>query len=303
MTLTGIIPPVVTLLDEHGQIDVDKNKQMLDFLIEQGVHGLLLLGSSGEFPHFSFAEKQAYLTEIIPYVKDRVPVLVGTGGTVIEETIALSNHAAHLGAAGVLVVNPYYWTMADEQLVSYFDTIAKAIHTDLYLYNIPQLTGQDIPVDVIVEVVARNANVRGIKETVASLSRIRLVIEQVANRFTQFSVYSAFDEQLLDAQIAGAAGSINGTSVFFPEASVRLYDAIAKKDFAAIQHHHQQLTTLMAIYSWHPSYFLSMKEALYARLFPTETVPMRAPFIYTSPNLRELAQALLQELSIKGGAQ
>lgn len=301
--MKGIIPPVVTLLDENGAIDVNKNKQMLDFLIKKGVHGILLLGSSGEFPHFSLAEKKAYLDEIVPYIRQRVPVLVGTGGTVLEETIDFSNYAAQLGVAGVLVVNPYYWPLTDEQLYSYFSEVAENIETDLYLYNIPQLTGQDIPISVIKKLAQNYKTICGIKETVATLSRIREIITEVAEQIEHFEVYSAYDEHLLDAQLSGAAGSINGSSVFLPEFSVALYDAIQAQNFELVKELHGKMTKLMEIYKWHPSFYLTMKIGVHERLFKGTPIGYRKPFIVNSDELVPKVSKIIEETFSLGGVR
>lgn len=293
--MKGIIPPVVTLLDENGTIDVEKNKDMLDKIIDGGVHGLVLFGSSGEFPHFTLQEKKDYLREIIPYLKDRIPVVVGTGGTVLEETIELSKFVEDLGANAVMVVNPYYWTMSEEQIYAYYAELAKNISIDIYLYNIPQLTGQEIPISVIVDLAKDFTNIKGIKETVGSISRIRNVINTVKKVKPDFHVYSAFDEHLLDAQILGASGSINGTSVFLPEISVSLYNAIHNNDFEEVKRLHQLISNLMELYTWHPSFYISMKEAVYARWYPNESVNLRTPFVNVKQDLRSLAKNMIDE--------
>lgn len=113
--------------------------------------------------------------------------------------------------------------------------------------------------------------------------------------------YSAFDDQLLDAQLLGAAGSINGTAVFLPELSVNLYHAIQQKDFETIQALHVEISGKMDLYEWHPSFYLSMKEAVYARWFPKERVNMRTPFVNTELDLRPLAEKLVGEYAISGG--
>ncbi|WP_153723012.1 dihydrodipicolinate synthase family protein [Sporosarcina cascadiensis] len=293
--MKGIISPVVTLLKEDGQIDICKNKKMIDKLIERGVHGIVLLGSSGEFPHFSMEEKKDYLKEILPYIGRRIPVLVGTGGTVIEETINLSKFAEELGAEGVLVVNPFYWETSDEQMYTYFRDVAESLSIDLYLYNIPQLTGQEIPINVVKRLSRELKNIRGIKETVSSMARIRLVIDEVARMTDNFHVYSAFDEHLLDAQLSGASGSINGSSVFLPEVSVDLYNAVQKEDFTEIKSNHLILCELMNIYSLHPSFFLTMKLAVHERWFRDNPVGYRKPFINSEPYLSDKVKAIITE--------
>lgn len=301
--MKGIISPVVTLLDENGNIDIEKNKDMLDKIIDGGVHGLILLGSSGEFPHFTLKEKKEFLSEVIPYLNNRIPVLVGTGGTVLEETVELSNFVEQLGGDGVLVVNPYYWTMSEEQIYTYYAELAKRVTIDIYLYNIPQLTGQEIPVNVIVKLASEFPTIKGIKETVGSMARIRHVINAVKSVKPDFHVYSAFDEHLLDAQILGASGSINGTSVFLPELSVSLYNAIQNNDFKEIKELHQQISELMDLYSWHPSFYISMKEAVYARWYPTERVNLKTPFVNNELDLRSLAQAMITKSLVLGGTK
>ncbi|BDH62643.1 dihydrodipicolinate synthase family protein [Lysinibacillus sp. PLM2] len=298
--MRGIIPPVVTLIDENGKPDLAKNKQMLDKIIEAGVHGLVLLGSSGEFPHFTMQEKKDYLNEIIPYLRGKLPVLVGTGGVILEETIELTLFVERLGADGVLVVNPFYWNLSDEQIYVYYAELAKAVNIDIYLYNIPQLTGQEIPVCVIEKLAKDFDNIRGIKETVSSISRIRTVINELNSVREDFYVYSAFDEHLLDAQILGAAGSINGTSVFLPELSVRLYEAIHNSDFSQVKKLHIEISNKMELYSWHPSFYISMKEAVYARWFPEESVNLRTPFINNEQDLRSLAKAMIEKSLCSG---
>nr|WP_106780485.1 dihydrodipicolinate synthase family protein [Lysinibacillus timonensis] len=299
--MKGIIPPVVTLLDGNGKIDVAKNKEMLDKIIAAGVHGLVLLGSSGEFPHFTMEEKKNYLTDIVPYLKGKLPVLVGTGGTVLDETIELTLFIEELGADGALVVNPYYWSMSDEQIYAYYAEISKAVSIDIYLYNIPQFTGQEIPINVIQKLALDFSNIRGIKETVGSISRIRNVINQLQSVREDFLVFSAFDEHLLDAQILGAAGSINGTSVFLPELSVSLYEAIQYNDFDRVKKLHTEICNKMELYSWHPSFYISMKEAVYARWFPQESVNLRTPFIHNEQNIRKLAEEMVRESLCSGG--
>lgn len=301
--MKGIISPVVTLLDENGNIDLEKNKDMLDKIIGGGVHGIVLLGSSGEFPHFTLNEKKEFLSEVIPYLNNRVPLLVGTGGTVLEETVKLSNFVEQLGGDGVLVVQPYYWTMSEEQIYAYYAELANRVTIDIYLYNIPQLTGQEIPINIIEKLAGEFPQIKGIKETVGNIGRIRNVINTVKSVKPDFHVYSAFDEHLLDAQILGASGSINGTSVFLPEISVSLYNAIQKNDFKQIKELHQQISDLMDLYSWHPSFYISMKEAVYARWYPNERVNLKTPFVNNEQDLRSLAQTMISKSLVLGGTK
>lgn len=160
----GIIPLMVTLFYQQDEIDWQANQKLADWLIEQGIHGILFMGSSGEFSLLTLEERKLFAKEMISYVNGRIPVLIGTGTTSIKDTIDLLQHAESMGVNGVLIVNPYYWKFTDDQLYQYYTTIADNISIPIMLYNIPSLTGQSFSSHLVRRLAVSRKNIVGIKD-------------------------------------------------------------------------------------------------------------------------------------------
>lgn len=302
MSFHGIIPPVVTLFDEAGNLDLALNRRYMDHLLSRNVDGILLMGSSGEFSFLTTEEQKLYVREMIKHINGRVPVMVGVGHTALKEVLELTSYAEAQGADGVLVVSPYYWKLTDEQLYRFYSTIAEQTNLQVFLYNIPLLTGQSLSVELIKKLAETHMNIAGIKETVSDFGHIRQVLAEVTKVRSDFRVFSAFDEHLLPAQMIGAAGSINGSAVFAPEVSVELYNAYQKGDLAEAEKKHQIISKLMEVYAFTPTFFTSMKEAVHQRWFD---VPAghRSPCDVYPADLREKVAGLLKTIQTKEGVQ
>ena len=298
--LKGIIPPVVIFFDQNGEIDYSLNKTHIDKLIDSGIDGVLLLGSSSEFSSLKLSEKMEYLKEIVPHINGRVPILVGVGNTVLKESIELAQYAESIGVQGVMAVNPYYWKLTNNQMVEYFSEIANAVSINTYLYNIPQLTGQEIPIEVISTLVENQPNIRGIKETVSDFGRIRKVLRAIKEKHPQFDVFTAFDEHLVDGYLIGAAGSINGTTNFLPEVTVNLLKALEAKDFDQIQKYQLQISSLMEVYDINNSLFSTFKEGAYYRWFNDLQTGARKPFSKYDKDTRKKVGKLIDSIIEQG---
>ncbi|MBM7691545.1 4-hydroxy-tetrahydrodipicolinate synthase [Peribacillus deserti] len=302
MNFHGIIPPVVTLFDEAGNLDLELNRQYIDLLISQNIHGILLMGSSGEFSSLTSEEHKLYVREMIKHIKGRIPVMVGVGHTALKEVLQLTSYAEEHGADGVLVVSPYYWKLSDEQLYRFYSIVANHTKLQVFIYNIPLLTGQNLPVELIKKLAEAHSNIAGIKETVSDFGHLRQVLTEVRKVRSDFRVFSAFDEHLLPAQMIGASGSINGSAVFAPEISVNLYNSYQNGNLALAEKNHQTLSKLMELYTFTPTYFTAMKEAVHQRWFNT-AAGHRAPCDVFPADLRDQVAALLQSIKQEEGVQ
>ncbi|MDM5212302.1 dihydrodipicolinate synthase family protein [Peribacillus sp. NJ4] len=302
MNFHGIIPPVVTLFDETGNLDIPLNRSYIDLLISKNIDGILLMGSSGEFSSLTTEERKLYVREMIKHINGRVPVMVGVGHTSLKEVLELTSYAEEHGANGVLVVNPYYWKLSDEQLYRHFSSVANHTNLQVFIYNIPLLTGQNLSIELIKKLAEDHSNITGIKETVSDFGHLRQVLEEVKKVRSDFRVFSAFDEHLLPAQMIGAAGSINGSAVFMPEISVDLYESYQKGDLTEAQKYHQVISKLMDVYNYGPTFFTAMKEAVHQRWFD---VPAghRSPCDVYPVDLSDKVAALLKILDMKEGVQ
>jgi 4-hydroxy-tetrahydrodipicolinate synthase len=298
----GIIPPVVTLFDAAGNLDLELNKRYLNQLISRNINGILLMGSSGEFSSLTLEENKLYVREMIKYINGRIPVMVGVGHTSLKEVLELTSYAEEQGANGVLVVSPYYWKLSDEQLYHFYSIVANHTALQVFIYNIPLLTGQNLPVELIKKLAEAHPNIAGIKETVSDFSHLRQVLTEVTKVRSDFRVFSAFDEHLLPAQMIGAAGSINGTAVFAPELSVDLYEAYQKGNLAEAEKCHRTISRLMNLYTFGPTFFTALKEAVHQRWFDV-AAGHRAPCDVYPADLRDNVAALLQSILTKEGVQ
>ena len=164
--MAKIIAPVVTIFNEEEKPDYAGNKKVIDFLIEGGLDGILVLGSAGEFPDLNEQERLDFFRFYAEYVNGRVELLAGTGCIRYADTLALSNAVYELGYTP-MVISPYYFEMDQEKLFVYYDRLAKDVKGDLYLYNFPPRTGHSIAPETIRRLIDANPNIIGLKDSVS----------------------------------------------------------------------------------------------------------------------------------------
>ena len=208
--MAKIIAPVVTIFNEEEKPDYAGNKKVIDFLIEGGLDGILVLGSAGEFPDLNEQERLDFFRFYAEYVNGRVELLAGTGCIRYADTLALSNAVYELGYTP-MVISPYYFEMDQEKLFVYYDRLAKDVKGDLYLYNFPPRTGHSIAPETIRRLIDANPNIIGLKDSVSTPGHTNMVCRAVEGK--PFTVYSGFDDQFL-SNIAnnGGGGCIGALS-------------------------------------------------------------------------------------------
>lgn len=261
-TFTGIIPPVSTIFHEDGTLDQQGTGKVIDHLIDAGVNGLFFLGTGGEFSQMSVEQRKEVTAFATSYVDGRVPVLIGTGSTSTEEVILLSTYAKEQRADGVVIINPYYWPLSEENLFHHYSTIANAVDLPILLYNFPNLTGQDLTPDFVQRLVVANPNIVGIKETVDEAGHIREMILKVKSVRPEFSVLAGFDDHLLNTLALGGDGAISASSNYAPQLTIGIYQAWKEKNFEKAVELHQQLAPLPLMYKLDSPFVSVIKEAM-----------------------------------------
>lgn len=221
----GIITPVITIFDQAGKLDFTGNEAVINRLINSGVNGLLFLGSIGEFCALTMQEKKAFIHFAIKLVNKRVPVLVGTGGTVQEDVVELTRFAEQEGADGVVVISPYYFKHDDETIYRYYANVARSTSLPIILYNFPERTVSDLNPALVLRLAKDFSNIAGIKDTVDNVSHTRNIIRIVKGAKPDFSVLSGYDEYLVTNLLAGGDGVICGLTNVIPEVFVGLLKA------------------------------------------------------------------------------
>ena len=258
----GIFPPVPTIVDDNGELDRAGMAVMIDHVISNGADGMPILGSGGEFSHFSSEQRKQIAEFSLQHVAGRVPVLIGIACASTAETIQLGKHAEKAGAQGVLVVNPYYAKLSEEARFTHYKRIAEALNVPVFLYNFPELTGQDIGLNVITRLAREVPNIVGIKDTIDNISHTREIINQVHCFRPDFIIFSGYDEYLLDTLMLGGHGGIPATFNFAPNITRGIYQAVQQNDLATAKALQQQLSGLSPLYALEQPFFGVIKTAI-----------------------------------------
>lgn len=219
----AIVTPFV-----DGQLDEQGLKNLIEYQIAGGTHGIVPCGTTGESATLSHAEHHRVVELTIETVAGRVPVLAGSGSNSTSETIELTRHAKEAGADGALVITPYYNKPSQEGLYQHFKSVAEAVDIPIVLYNVPSRTS----IDITAETVARCAqvdNIVGIKEATADMNRACDVIGRCP---ADFAVMSGDDFTSMSLVLLGGTGVISVTANVSPKGMSDLMNAALAGDVA-----------------------------------------------------------------------
>lgn len=288
----GIIPPVPTILTEDYQLDKRGMGRLIDFLIDSGVRGLFFLGSGGEFTQFTTEQRKEIAAFVTSYVNKRVPVLIGTGSTSTTEVLELNAHAITIDADGVVIINPYYFPMSEENLYRHYASIAEETDLAILLYNFPDLTGQDLTPSFVLKLASQYEHIVGIKETVHEANHIREMIRTVKKHIPSFCVFSGYDDHLANTLMLGGAGGIPATTNFVPELTVGIYEAYRRADYEKVVSLHQELAPVLDTYQMDKPFVNVVKEAICYRGLPISPTAM-PPVGRLAPDKKETLHRLL----------
>ena len=255
--------PVVTVFDHNGKPDYEANKKVADYLIQNRVDGILVLGSTGEFTELTVAEKRDFLEFYAGYVNGRTELYAGTGSINFHQTLELSNSVYAMGYRAPLVIAPYYYGMDQEHLFTYYDTLAKHLKGDMYIYNYPARSGHSIEAKTVCRLMEANPNIVGLKDTVTEPGHTNQICRAVEG--LPFEVYSGFDDQFLYNLSAGGSGSIGGLSNVVPDIWSDLIRSVNSGDYARALKLTPLLHRLMPIYEVGSSCSLLFKKMLVHR--------------------------------------
>ena len=290
------ITPVVTALDRQGHVDVEANLRIYDFLIENGMDGILIFGSIGEFFAIPMEEKRELLKKAIAHIKGRVTVYAGTCHMELDQCVEFSNYALELGADGVMVISPYYFSLPDSGILNFYDRLAEGINGDLLLYNFPDRTGHDLSADLIYDLVSRHENIVGIKDTVSTMGHTRGIIQKVKKDYPNFQVFSGFDEFFGHNVLSGGDGCVAGLSNFAPEVASAYARAARADDLAGMVQCQQKVDSLMAIYDVAPQFIPIIKKAMVLRSIEMEPVCTQPLLEATQEETEKIREILAKAL-------
>ncbi len=218
---TGIIPPLTTPFTAEGRIHEKGLRQLLQFQVAGGVHGLFICGTYGSGPIMPEADRKRVCEIVIEEAGEKLTVVVHVGTTSTELTVELAKHAEGRGAACVAAIPPYYHKHDERSVVRHFEQLAAAVSIPVYVYNNPQTSGFDVGPGTLRRLA--DAGVAGIKDSGFSFIGFTHLILAMQDR-PDFHFVVGTEGIALPAWMSGAKGCVSGLANAFPEVMVRFWD-------------------------------------------------------------------------------
>ena len=289
-TFHGIFPALVTPMKADGEIHFPKLASFVDHQIRQGVHGLIPLGSTGEFYALSPGEREQVLRTTLEAAAGRVPVVAGANAGSTRDVIAFSRQAEQLGCAGVMLAAPYYSLPTLDELFLHFRAVNNAIGIPIMLYNYPGRTGVDMSPEFIARLAALK-NVRYVKESTGQMPRITTLMRLCGDRL---GIFCGGDTIALECLMVGTLGWVAGVANVLPQSHVKLYElAVEKKDLAGARSLFFELLPTLELMEGGGKYTQWVKAA--CGLMGHDSGPPRQPLCpATKAECAKLRQALRQ---------
>ena len=252
-----------------GTVDGTAMRRSIDFVIERGVHGLVFLGSTGEFPYIQMRDKKRIVDIAVDYVNSKLPVIIGTSAFGLDDVLELSTYAQDAGADGVMIALPIYYKLSDASIIAHYEAIASKIDKPIILYNFPMTTHLEMTPDIVVKL-AEIDNVVGIKESIGDLKQVEAVIKGVKKPFSTFVGGSI---HLLEALKLGGAGAADPLANLLPEYVVAVYNAFRAGNLTKAEEANNKLNRLRSITApASNAIHAAIKGAMKARGLPIESI-------------------------------
>ena len=244
--LRGIIPPMVTPLCERDALDHPGLERLVEHILSGGVHGLFILGTSGEAPDLSHRLRRELVDRVCRQVAGRVPVLVGITDTSFVESVALAHHAAEMGADALVTSTPYYFPAGQPELIEFVERLLAEMPLPLFLYNMPQMTKLHFEADTLRHL-TQLPGLAGIKDSSGDMHYFERILD-VAQQRPDWSVLVGPEHLLAKTMALGGHGGVCGGANVWPQLFTGLYNAICDGKNTEVERWETQLIQLGKIY-------------------------------------------------------
>ncbi len=242
---SGIIPPLLTPRTAEGELDLASLKNLIEHLITGGVSGIFVLGSSGEVPYMTNAERELALKTTVETVAGRVPVIVGINEQTTARVIDEAQRLLAIGGEAIVVTSQYYALDNAIEEERHFREIAAAVDVPVFAYDVPVRTKQKLNVPLLTKL-ARDGVIVGVKDSSGDDVSFRL-LAQATRDIEGFSLFTGHEVVCDGAMLSGAAGIVPGLGNVDPAGYKRLYDAAVAGDWAAARAEQDRLADLFNI--------------------------------------------------------
>jgi 4-hydroxy-tetrahydrodipicolinate synthase len=294
----GIIPPIVTPLHARDELDVAGLEGLIEHTLAGGVHGLFVLGTTGEAPSLSYRLRREMIERTCRQVAGRVPVLVGITDTAIVEAMHLAQFAAEAGAQALVLAPPYYFPNSQPELLEYVQHLAPELPLPLFLYNMPTHTKTIFEVETVRQAM-QIENIIGLKDSSANMIYFHQLIGVLRER-PEWSLLIGPEELLAESVLLGGHGGVSGGANLCPRLYVDLYEAAKARDFDRAAKLHAQVmrisSTLYRVGRYGSAFIKGVKCALHELGICDDF--MAEPFHRFRDEERTRVRACLAELGI-----
>ena len=237
----GSMPALVTPFDENGNVDEKAFRELVEWQIAEGSHGLVPVGTTGESPTLTHDEHKRVVEICVEVANKRVPVIAGAGSNNTAESIDLAKHAEAAGADGVLIVTPYYNKPNQRGLKAHFGAVAEATSLPIVIYNIPGRSIIDMSVETMSELFDKYENIVALKDATGDLSRPSRQRHTVGKDFIQLS---GEDMTAIGFNAQGGTGCISVTANVAPRLCAQMQEATLAGDYQTAQEMQDKLIPL-----------------------------------------------------------
>jgi 4-hydroxy-tetrahydrodipicolinate synthase len=231
--LHGIVVPMVTPLTLNAEIDYNATEKLVEHLISGGVHGIFVLGTTGEAQSLSAAQRESFVKFVGKYINGRTRYIVGVSDTSIADSVKLAAVAKAAGAEGVVATPPYYFAPSQSDMVNWFTALADASPLPVYMYNMPSHVKVNIDPATVAKL-ASHPNIKGLKDSSHNMTYFQ-TLAYLTRDEEDFVLFVGPEEQTAQAVLLGGAGGVNGGANMFPELYVKSYNAAVAGDLETVK--------------------------------------------------------------------
>lgn len=231
MIFKGIIPPVITPLINNVTLDIKGLEKLIEHLISGGVHGLFMLGTTGEATSLSYELRKELIKRTSELVNHRIPVVVGITDTSLEGSLRIAEYTAEMGLDGVVIAPPYYLPISQEEMREYLEIIVPRLSLPFLMYDMPGCTKIHMSVATIRK--AKELGAIGVKDSSGDMNYLYSLIQEFKDS-PNFSVIAGTELFLPETILHGGHGAVAGGANLFPKLFVDLYNASLEHNFEEI---------------------------------------------------------------------
>ena len=243
----GIVPPLVTPLADRDKLDHAGTQRLLEHVIDGGVNGIFILGTTGEAPSLSYRLRREFIQLVSEIVAQRVPVFVGVTDTSLVESLRLADFAKEAGVDAVVLSTPYYFPAGQTELIQYIADIVEEISLPLMLYNMPSLTKVWFEIDTL-RTLTQHDQIVGVKDSSGDLKYFQQMLALKELR-PDWSMFIGPEHLTAQAIGMGGDGGVNGGANIYPQLFVDLYQAAVEQNHQEIELLTQRVDRLQQIYT------------------------------------------------------